>query len=360
LKEKHSPETKKRLNELKETVESSVQKAKDIDKLRQDITSQRTNEVQIFYRGITENEQNSETAIDELSIVRRLINLRLILTLVIFVVFLLIYNVFLTPIIGSFRWNLIAVPTLLLVLSYFIVNHLALRPVKELLSSKVDEWKKSLNRTQSKTYKAIEENERKGFLTKLNAEVSRFIHVTTSFVPMVRQVEEALEHQHLCYRIVDSILACLKRYNIKTNLLTKLEKQLKEKPPIRLSKEEITAEYLQRLAKKVKYPLLALKLLFYDFSGDTELCRLTWQQIKSDNESIENLLRFLHENNIISLEEIETARAVNLVNSLDDFSIQKLRWGLKSLRLIFELIEIVRDRAKREKLVERQIETRTR
>lgn len=350
--EKHSSETKKQLKKLEQTVETSVTEAKKMDKLSQQISSRREDEIQMFHKGINGNKNISETAINELSVIRRLIGLRLIMTILIFVAFLLVYHIFLSPFFEGVGWHSVVAEIFLLILSYVIVNHLALRRVRRLLDRKTNRWKNRLSRINNQIHERIKESNSESFLATFRTLVSNFVNLTANFVPIVGKVEETLEHQHLCYRIADSIIACFDKYTIKTGQHENLEKSLKDRLPILRAEEEIKAEYLQRLAKELDYPLLALKLLYYDFSGNTELRRLTWQQIKSDNASIEGLLRFLHENEIVSLAETKHSDAIDLVNSLGDFSIEKLRSGLKNQALILDQIETVFDLGTKEKLLE--------
>ena len=362
--EKHSTETRKKLEELEETVETGVAEAEKMDKVSEQISSRREYEIQTFQRGIHENMQILDTAINELSVIRALINLRLLLTIVIFASFVLIYHMFLSSHIETvFRsfsetpWlSSMVIDTFFLMLSYFIVNHLALHHVRKSLDTKVRNWKKILRGSNTDKLRKIEESKSATFITRMRNLASNFMKLTASFVPIVKEVEEALEHQHLCYRIVDSIVACLKRYSIETSQHQNLETYLKGKLSITRTEEEIKLEYLQRLAKKLDYPLLALKLLYYDFSGDTELCRTTWQQIKSDKTAIEGLLRFLQRNEIISLERMKVADATKLVSFLDEFSTDRLRSGLKNQALILKQMEIVLDRAYKEGIAKKGVE----
>ena len=192
-------------------------------------------------------------------------------------------------------------------ISYFIVNQLAFEPISESLIRKEIRWQQNLKYLTNETVGAIKKSKRNDFVSSLRNQISNFLITTGNFTPLVKNVKETLEYQHLSYRIVDSIISCLSRYKIQFDELPKLRMQLKARPPPCSSNEEITEHYLLTASQKLEINPLSIKLIYYDFLGDSELRNTIWQQIKNDKGELKNeysqvksLLTFLKSNNIVN------------------------------------------------------------
>ena len=233
--------------------------------------------------------------VDQISEINNAYTDRLVLIVICYAVIILFYRFSLYLILKDNEYEYLLYFLFLGVSTYFVERR-ALNEVHIWSYGKLDEIRDGIKIIDKKGKNKIRLLENRKKINQLSNGVKEVVGISALFSGKIDRLLSYLDHQNTAQRVKRTIMLCCKRYN----LIDDFDKEDSIfEPSYELKSEDGLRDfYLNEYSKKYSLDTYVLRLLYFDYVGDTGSLNGEWDQIKQTNLTL-GILKILNEKQLI-------------------------------------------------------------